>query len=122
MARETKAERQAREALVRQAMLEEQAATYPQRLMALMQRAQAVNFELTANSDCTFTLYDRDDRHYSKFELDYFYSEASDDDLRDLTWRVECKEEEERERNRQYQVKQAALAKLSQEEKDLLGL
>ena len=46
MARETKAERLAREAAEKLAQQAALAATYPQRLMALLERAQNVRFEL----------------------------------------------------------------------------
>jgi len=122
MARETKAERLARFAVELQQVEAEQEATYPQRLMAMLARAQDANYELRANSDLTFTLYDRVDRHTYKYMLNLFYSTNSEESLNDLTWRVESKEKEAREAERQYQVKQAALKKLSEEERELLGL
>lgn len=120
MAKETKAERLAREAAERERVEAEEAATYPQRLMALLARAQAANLELQANSDLTFTLYDRDDRY--KYMLNLFRSGDAEVSLYELTWHVESKEKEAREAERKYQVKQAALNKLSEEERELLGL
>lgn len=122
MARETKTERLAREAAELQQVLAEQAATYPQRLMTMLARAQAANYELQANPDLTFTLYDRDDRYVYKYTLNLFFSADAENSLHELTWRVELKEEEVRESKRKYQVKQAALAKLTDEEKELLNL
>ena len=127
MAKETKAERLVREAAERERVEAEEAATYPQRLMAMLARAQAANYELQANSDLTFTLYDRDeyrdDRYNNyKYMLNLFRSTNSEELLNDLTWRVELKEKEAREAERKYQVKQAALNKLSEEERELLGL
>jgi chaperonin cofactor prefoldin len=123
MAKETKEERLARLVAEREWVEAEEAATYPQRLMALLSRAQAVNHELQANPDLTFTLYDRDDLSNNyKYTLNLFYSTNSEELLNDLTWRVELKEQEAREAERKYQVKQAALNKLSEEERELLGL
>ncbi len=123
MAKETKAERLVREAAERERVEAEEAATYPQRLMALLSRAQAVNHELQANPDLTFTLYDRDDCYNCEYMLNLFRSgDAEERLLYELTWRVELKEQEAREAERKYQVKQAALNKLSEEERELLGL
>ena len=121
MARETKAERLERETAEKLVQQAAQAATYPQRLMALMQRAQTANFELEV-VNMSFVLRDRDDRDYTKFELDLAYSDVAEDDLRDLEWRVDAKEQEAREALRRVTVRNAALAKLSKEERELLGL
>jgi hypothetical protein len=121
MARETKAERLAREAeekLVQQAA---QAATYPQWLMATLERATKANFELTVK-DGEFLLEDRDDRRDRTIALTLTYSEANEEALQSLDWRVELKEEAEREALRRVTVRNAALAKLSLEERELLGL
>jgi hypothetical protein len=120
MARETKAERQAREAAEREQYLAEQAASYPQRLMEVMQRAQAVDFDLEVKSDCMFHVYDRE--RYTTYELDYFYSVDSDEVWATLRFRVEMLEEENAEEERKYLAKKAALAKLTKEEKALLNL
>lgn len=122
MAKETKAERQAREETELAMYKAEQEATYPARLMNTLQRAQAANFELDARNDCTFQLYDRDERGYDEFEVDYFYSESANEDLDRLEREVSRKEEQTAEENRKFLVKQSALAKLSKEEKELLGL
>ena len=122
MAKETKAERLAREAAERERVEAEEVATYPQRLMALLARAQAANYEVQAGTDLTFTLYDRDDRYNYKYMLNLFRSGDAEVSLYELTWHVELKEKEAREADRKYQVKQAALNKLSEEERELLGL
>ena len=121
MARETKAERLAREAQERAAYEAELVATYPQRLMAMLERATEQNFELEVR-DAKFVLTDRDDRSDRAVELTLTYSLDNHEALHELDWRVDLKEEREREAARRYAVKQAALAKLSKEEKELLGL
>ena len=121
MARETKAERLVREAMEREAYEAEMAATYPQRLMSMLERATKVNFELEVREG-RFLLTDRDDRRDRVVELTLVYSKENQEGLHELDWRVDVKEEAEREAARRYAVKQAALAKLSKEEKELLGL
>ena len=121
MARETKAQRLEREAAERAAYEAEMAATYPQRLMAMLERATKVNFELEVR-DGKFHLEDRDDRRDRAVELTLTYSKENQEALHELDWRVDTKEEREREEQRRYQVRQAALSKLSQEERELLGL
>jgi flagellar basal body-associated protein FliL len=122
MARETKAERLEREAAEAPAfgaLL--QAGTYPQRLMALLERATKANFELTVK-DGEFLLEDRDDRRDRTVALTLTYSKANEEALQELDWRVEMKEEAEREALRRVTMRNAALAKLSKEERELLGL
>jgi hypothetical protein len=121
MARETKAERLAREAAEKLAQQAAQAATYPQRLMALLERATKANFELTVK-DGEFLLEDRDDRRDRTIALSLAYSEANEEALQSLDWRVELKEEAEREAMRRVMVRNQALNKLSLEEREILGL
>ena len=121
MARETKAQRLEREAAERAAYEAEQAATYPQRLMAMLERATNQNFELEVREG-KFVLEDRDDRRDRAVELTLTYTRENQEALHELDWRVELKEEAAREAERRYQVRQGALAKLSQEERELLGL
>ena len=121
MARETKAERLAREAQERAAYEAEMAATYPERLMAMLERATKQNFELEVR-DAKFVLSDRDDRRDRPVELTLTYSKENQEALHELDWRVDMKEQAEREAARKAAVKQAALAKLSKEERELLGL
>jgi hypothetical protein len=122
MARETKAERLEREAAEAPAfgaLL--QAATYPQRLMALLERATKANFELTVK-DGEFLLNNRDAYRAEAVALTLTYSEANEDALQALDWRVELKEEAEREAQRRVMVRNQALNKLSLEEREILGL
>jgi hypothetical protein len=121
MARETKAERLAREAAEKLVQQAAQAATYPQRLMAMLERATKANFELEVR-EAMFFLQDRDDRRDRTVALTLSYSEANEEALQTLDWRVEMKEEAEREALRRVTVRNAALAKLSKEERELLGL
>ncbi len=121
MARETKAERLAREAAEAAAFAAEQAATYPERLMAMLERATKANYELEVR-EAMFFLQDRDNRRNQTVALSLAYSKANEEALQELDWRVELKEEAEREALRRVNARNAALAKLSKEERELLGL
>jgi antitoxin component of MazEF toxin-antitoxin module len=121
MARETKAERLAREAQERAAYEAVAAATYPARLMEMLERATKQNFELEVR-DAKFVLSDRDDRRERTVELTLTYNTENQEALHELDWRVDMKEEAEREAERKRLAKQAALAKLTKEERELLGL
>jgi hypothetical protein len=121
MARETKAERLAREAAEKLVQQAAQAATYPQRLMALLERAQNVNFKLTVKGG-EFLLEDRDDSSAGYTALTLTYDHQSEEAIQELDWRVEMKEEAEREAQRRVLVRNQALNKLSLEEREILGL
>lgn len=120
-------ERLAREEAEELAQQAAQAATYPQRLMALLERAQNVNFKLTVK-DGEFLLVDRDADRYSAVECDYgvrltlTYDHQTEQAIHELDWRVNIKEEAEREARRRIEIRNQALNKLSQEEREILGL
>jgi len=121
MARETKAQREARLELEAAQRLEVAKATYVERMMAVLRRASKQNFELDVSESMRFLVTDRDSRE------DYFYvspnwDKSADMALVELEQSVEWKEEAAAESQRRYQVKQTALAKLSDEERQLLGL
>jgi hypothetical protein len=121
MARETKAQRDARYDAERDARLAVAKATYPQRLMAVLERATKMNFELSVmNSE--FRVEDRDDRRADMYLLPYEFSTKADDTLQSLEWEVESKEEARAEAERRATVRSAALNKLSAEEREVLGL
>ena len=121
MARETKAERLAREAQARAA--EEQAlkASYPHRLMFMLERATNQNYELLVRNGA-FVLTDHDDPSDGTYALSLESDSASEGTLRALDWRLDLKEEAEREARRRVEVRNAALSKLSAEEREVLGL
>ncbi len=122
MARETKAEKMERMAAERAAQLAVAKATYTDRMMTVLERANKVNFELEVR-DGMFALQDRDARRDGTYFLPAVWNEANADDfLRNLEFEVELKEEATREAERRAQVRAQALSKLSQEERELLGL
>ena len=120
MARETKAERVAREAQARYEREAELAASYPKRLMAMLERATKFDYELTVR-DSKFMLVDRDDRSTSAIELGISYSIDSQQELDDLDWRVDLKERQALEAERKRLLRENALRKLTQEERLELG-
>jgi hypothetical protein len=67
MARETKAQREARLELEAAQRLEVAKATYVERMMAVLRRATKQNFELEVSDSMRFLVTDRDGRE------DYFY-------------------------------------------------
>ena len=122
MARMTRAEKMAAEAAerARQAALDAEA--YLPRLMTAMESAtNQNNYELTVK-DGMFHLRDRDSSYDRGVALSPTYNQNSFDSLENLEWDLEQKAEARAEAERKYQVKQAALAKLSKEERELLGL
>jgi flagellar basal body-associated protein FliL len=121
MTRETKAERLAREAAEAAALAAVLTATYPQRLITMLERATKANFELEVR-DAIFFLEDRDDSRDRTVALTLTYSKANEEALQELDWRVEMKEEAEREALRRATMRKAALSKLSLEEREILGL
>jgi hypothetical protein len=120
MARKTKAELAAEREAYAASQQAVARATYTDRMMAVFERANRVNFELQVRAG-VFVLEDRDDRG-KVFMLASEWTLDSDEWLQDLEWRVESKEEAQAEAERRLQVRRAALAKLSQEEREELGL
>jgi hypothetical protein len=121
MAHETKAERLAREANERFLREQELKDSYPERLMVMLERAIKSNFELTVK-DAMFVLSDRDDRDDTAIILSLEYSQENERMLEKLEWRVDAKEEESREAERQRNLRRQAFNKLTKEEQQALGL
>lgn len=121
MARKTKAELAAEAEAYQQNVRAVEALTYPERLMAMLERAIKVNFELEVREG-KFFLSDRDDRRLVEVELTLVYSTENQEALHELDWRVDMKEEAEREAERRAQLRLTALNKLTREEREMLGL
>ena len=122
MARKTKAELAAeREEALAQREAHEFAA-YPTRLMkALEEATQNANYELTV-VDSKFALVNRNERRPTPVLLTMTHTRESQDALDSLLWTLEVEADARAERVRRYTMKQAALAKLTQEERELLEL
>jgi hypothetical protein len=121
MAKETKAQREARLELEHEGRLAMARATYTERMMAVLERAVRENFELTVKGN-QFLVADRDERRVSPYAVQPVWSETADMDLYSLEVSVELKEEASAELVRKAQVRGKALAKLTEEERELLGL
>jgi hypothetical protein len=121
MARKTKAELAAEREAAHQARYDVAKATYTERMMAVLERAVKENFELTVRSG-KFVVEDRDERRASPYVVQPTWSETADMDLYSLEVSVELKEEASAELVRKAQVRGNALAKLTEEERQLLGL
>ena len=121
MARETKAQRDARLEAELQARLSVAKATYTERMMAVLARATKENFELEVKNGL-FKVEDRDERHRDAYFLKPTWSETADMDLYSLELSVELKEEARAEREQKALVRATALAKLTAEEREELGL
>lgn len=121
MARKTKAELAAEREAEQAQRVAVAKATYTERMMAVLERSVRENFELTV-SNGKFVVEDRDDRYAAAFFLNPVWTETADMDLYSLEVSVELKEEASAELVRKAQVRATALAKLSKEEREELGL
>ena len=121
MARKTKAELTAEREAAHQARYDVAKATYTERMMAVLERAVRENFELTVKGN-QFLVADRDERRASPFFVYAEWTVVSDMALYELEVSVELKEEASAELVRKAQVRGKALAKLTEEERELLGL
>ena len=124
MAKETKAQRDARFDAEREARLAKEVAQYPARLMAVLPRATKAHFELTV-SDNKFQLTNRNDR-YDYVSLAYSHSSDSQEQLESLEYDLDRHEEKMAEQKRLAEVKAEALRKVNElftaEERELLNL
>jgi len=121
MARETKAQREARLELAHEGRLAMARATYTERMMAVLERAVKENFELTVRSG-KFVVEDRDERRASPYVVQPVWSETADMDLYSLEVSVELKEEARAESERLSALRRQAFLKLTEEEQNALGL
>jgi len=119
MARETVAQRNARFETERQARLAEETALYPTRLLDMLERATRLSYELTVK-DAQFVVSDRNSR--ATWAMTPLYTPDSQANLEALMYDVEELEERRKMEQMRYEMKQAALAKLTDTEKTLLGL
>lgn len=122
MAKETKAQRLAREAKALQERTAEQVEQYLPKLMSALEEATTKsNYELEVRNNL-FSLRDRDSRYSNLVTLSAVYSQSNWDKLDNLVWDLQFKSEARAEQERKQAMKQAALAKLTKEEKELLNL
>ena len=121
MPRKTKEERQAEAAAAEAADLAREKEEYPVRLMGALERAtQENNYELTVK-DGIFVLHDRDGE-YDSVRLTWCYTAESQQELGNLGSYLHSKAWERDEEERRRLVREAAWAKLTPEERTLLGV
>lgn len=121
MARETKAERIAREEKYEAEQLELCRAAYPTELMQLLERVCNLprHFDMRIK-DGQFIVNSHEYQETYKLSLEF--SKVNHNTLDSLTWNVSCREEDERHAAELEAARRTALGKLTAEEKKLLGL
>lgn len=122
MARKTKAELAAEREAYEAARRAEQVAAYPAKLMAALEEATTKNnYDLTVKNGM-FSLRDRDANTDLTLSLTMSYTENSWNALESLEWDLEQYADERANRQRRAALKSSALSKLSNEEREVLGL
>ena len=122
MARKTKAEQAAEREEARALQEAHDFAAYPSRVMAALEEAtQKNNFELTVRNKL-FVLLDRDRPRDTPFNMTMTHTPTSQWALEALESTLEELEMERAHARAQAVVRELALAKLTKEERELLGL
>ena len=119
MARKTKAELHAEREEALAAREAHEFAAYPSLLLATLERATRLSYELTVK-DAKFLVRDRNSN--AKWAMTPQHTKDSQDTLEALVYDVQDEEDRRAEQERRYQAKQTALAKLTPEERKLLNL
>lgn len=121
MPREAEVNRLYNETVEKQQREAQQAGAYPNQLMNLLERAQRVGFDLKVRNGC-FIFNNLVGHSKDPIELAPVFSKKSLANLERMAEIVQQREEELNEQQRRLAVKAAALAKLTAEERELLGL
>ena len=122
MARKTRAEQEAERQEAQALQEAHDFAAYPSRLMkALEEATQKNNFDLTVRNS-QFVLQDRDRPRDTPFTMTMTHTKTSQWALEALERTLEEMAEERAEAERKRTVRATALAKLTQEERELLDL
>jgi hypothetical protein len=125
MARESKAERLAREAAELKAYDDENALAYPARLMAALERATNYHFQISVRSE-TFMVRDLNDPFDTQFDFTWVWDTLNQADLEELEFFLDKKDAEVAEMARIAKVRDVARQKakdlFTQEERDVLGI
>ena len=121
MSRMTKAQREAAQEATRVEQENQLRAEYPTRLMKALSRATELQFVLSVVND-SFVVTDPSERYPELFTMSYEYNVAAEQQLYNLELELSVKYAEFVEKERRQQVRANALAKLSDEERELLGV
>ena len=120
MPKMTKAEREAQAAKELESLMETQKAEFLPKLMTALERAEKLNAFHLQVFDGMFVLTSRESGE--GFSLSPFYTAYGQNVLEELEFELSMLEEKRAEEQRRYEMKQAALSKLTAEERKLLGL
>lgn len=121
MARMTKAQREAAEEAARVEQENQLRAEYPTRLMKALSQATELKFVLSVVDD-SFVVTEPYETYPESFVMNYEYNAEAEQQLYDLELELKLKYAEFAEKERRQQVRANALAKLSFEERELLGV
>ena len=124
MSRMTKAQREVAEAAEEAVRVEQEKqlrAEYPTRLMKALSQATELQFVLSVVND-SFVVTEPNETYPEMFTMGYEYSVAAEQQLYNLELELKLKYAEFVEKERRQQVRTNALAKLSFEERELLGV
>lgn len=121
MARMTKAQREAIEEAARVEQENRLCAEYPTRLMKALSQATELKFVLSVVDD-SFVVTEPNETYPELFTMSYEYNAEAEQQLYDLELELSAKYAEFAEKERRQQVRANALAKLSFEERELLGV
>ena len=121
MARMTKAQREAAQEAARLEQENQLRAEYPTRLMKALSRATELQFVLSVVDD-SFVVTDPNETYPEVFTVSYEYSVAAEQHLYNLELELKLRYAEFAEKERRQWVRAKALAKLSDEERELLGV
>ncbi len=121
MARMTKAQREATEEAARVEQENQLRAEYPTRLMKALSQATELKFVLSVVDD-SFVVTEPNETYPELFTMSYEYNAEAEEQLYDLELELKLKYAEFAEKERRQQIRANALAKLSFEERELLGV
>lgn len=119
MAKETTSQRRVREALEEAAHLEQVKTEYLPALMDTLCRASFHGMELSASNG---HFHVRRPGEGDSWAFPPKYNTVASNLLWELNFELNLKEQEDLENERRYQVRKSALAKLTKEEKEILGV
>ena len=121
MARMTKTQREAIEEAARVEQENRLRAEYPTRLMKALSQATELKFVLSVVDD-SFVVTEPNETYPELFTMSYEYNAEAKEQLYDLEMELSLKYADFAEKERRQQVRANALAKLSFEERELLGV
>lgn len=121
MSRMTKAQREAAEEAARVEQEKQLRAEYPTRLMKALSQATELQYALSVVND-SFVVTEPNETYPELFTMSYEYNAEAEQQLYDLELELSVKYAEFAEKERRQQVRANALAKLSFEERELLGV